>query len=163
MGNAALYPTDAFPISHDEVPEALQPPTHPVGVGFLAAITLAQAALYMSWAGIGSLILPTQVEQLDPANKVFNLLIITASGAALALVSNPIAGALSDRTTSRMGRRRPWILAGALMGAAALALMMIATSIPLLLIGWSLFQFASNFILAGLTAIIPDQIPETQR
>ncbi|UQV19154.1 MFS transporter [Brevundimonas albigilva] len=34
-------------------------------------------------------------------------------GAVTAAISNVVVGALSDRTRSRFGRRRPWIAAGA--------------------------------------------------
>ena len=40
-------------------------------------------------------------------------------GALVAMFANPLFGAWSDRTTSRFGRRRPWILAGCVGGALA--------------------------------------------
>jgi MFS family permease len=45
--------------------------------------------------------------------------LVTGTGAAVAMIVKPVAGALSDRTTSRFGRRRWWTTGGALAGAAA--------------------------------------------
>lgn len=150
-----------FPAS--DLPEALQVPTRPVSAGFTTMLTLANAALYLCYAGVGGLLVPLQVLQLDPANKVTDLGLITGVTALLALVSNPVAGALSDRTPSRWGRRRPWIFAGGLVSALALALMMAAQNVLMLALGWGLFQVTSNFILAALSALVPDQVPEMQR
>jgi MFS family permease len=147
----------------DTLPEALQTPTRSVSVGFMLALTLANAVLYMCYVGIGGLLLPLQISSIDPANKVANLGIVISISVLLALVGNPLAGALSDRTTSRFGRRRPWIFVGALVSALALAIMMSAQTIIMIFIGWAAFQLFSNFVLAALTAIIPDQIPEAQR
>ncbi|MFY0100248.1 MFS transporter, partial [Acinetobacter baumannii] len=36
-------------------------------------------------------------------------------------LSDPLIGLLSDRTRSRFGRRKPWILAGALVSALGFA------------------------------------------
>jgi Na+/melibiose symporter-like transporter len=47
----------------------------------------------------------------------------TGIGAAVAMISNPVAGALPDRTTGPFGRRHPWTVCGALAGAAALVLL----------------------------------------
>ncbi|MET0363104.1 MAG: MFS transporter [Sphingobium sp.] len=66
-------------------------------------------------------------------------------------VADPLIGALSDRTHSRLGRRRPWIVAGALLfGLSAFALFFPAASLvsPLYLglalfalyLGWSMMQ-----------------------
>ena len=43
-------------------------------------------------------------------------------GRILDAFSDPIVGSLSDRTRSRFGRRRPWMLAGALITLAAMSL-----------------------------------------
>lgn len=145
------------------LPEALQTPTRPVSLGFMIMLALANTVLFMCYAGIGGLLLPMQISTIDPAHKVVNLGIITSIAVLLALIGNPVAGALSDRTFSRFGRRRPWIFVGAIVSAIALLLMMNAQSIVMIFIGWSAFQLFSNFILAALTTIIPDQIPEAQR
>ena len=160
MEDLALASSIAFPDS-PRLPEALQPPLQPVSVGFMIALALANAALYLCYFGIGVLLLPLQISTIDPANKVVDLGVVTSISVLLALIGNPLAGALSDRTTSRFGRRRPWIFSGAIVSALALALMMSAQSIIVLSLGWAIFQLFSNFVLAALAALIPDQIPET--
>jgi len=145
------------------LPEALQPPTKRVSTGFSVWLAAANAVLYICWVGIGTLLLPLQVEQMDQANKVSILGIGLGLSALVALLIAPIAGALSDRTVSRFGRRRPWIFVGTIIGALALAIMIRAGNVGILFLGWGLFQIASNLILTTLNAIIPDQVPDTQR
>ena len=73
-------------------------------------------------------LLPQQVEAIDPANKETALAWVTGFGALAAIIANPLAGALSDRTSLRLGgrelgRRHVWTLGGAVLGAAALVLL----------------------------------------
>src|SRR6185437_7175070 len=51
---------------------------------------------------------------IDDAPK--NLALTTGIGSLLAMVSNPLFGRLSDRTTARLGMRRPWMLVGLVGG-----------------------------------------------
>lgn len=145
-----------------ELPVALQTPTRPVSLGFLLALGAASAVLYICWLG-GSLMLTLQISIIDPDHKIADLGLITSISVLLALIGNPLAGALSDRTSSRFGRRRPWIFVGAITTVLALFLMMSARSILQLFIGWATVQLFTNFILAALTALIPDQVPNDQR
>ena len=69
------------------------------------------------------LLLPQQLEDIDAAGKVGALGWVTGAGAAIAVLVTPLAGALSDRTTSRWGRRLPWLVGGTLLAAGALALL----------------------------------------
>lgn len=145
------------------LPEALSPPTNAVSNWFMTRLALATTVLYICYSAIGGLLLPLQINTIDPAHKIASLGIVTSIGAFLALIGNPLAGALSDRTILRFGRRRPWILLGALASAIALVILMTASSVLQLVIGWSVFQFTSNCTLAPLAALVPDQVPERQR
>lgn len=147
----------------EPLPEALRAPTQPVRLRFIFSLTLATAAIFFSISPIPSLLMPLQVEAMDASNKVVMLGLISGLSALVAVLTNPLVGALSDRTTSRLGRRRPWLLAGATLIPLAMLLMMVAPGIPVLLIGALGLQFFANFVFATLTAIIPDQIPENQR
>jgi MFS family permease len=89
--------------------------------------------------------------------------LVAGVGAFFALVANPVVGRLSDRTTSRWGQRRPWIIGGVLVGLVALVIVGTATSIAVLLIGWSLAQVGFNATLSAMSATIPDQVPEARR
>ncbi len=91
------------------IPEAVQAPTQPVSLIFMFALTAAAISLYILYAGIGALLLPYQIGLLAPGNKVAILSFFTSVTVLIALFANPLAGAFSDRTTSRFGRRRPWI------------------------------------------------------
>jgi len=146
-----------------DVPEAVQTPTQPVSLVFMVALTAAGTSLYILYTGIGALLLPYQVSLLAPKDKVVVLGVFTGIAVLVALVANPIAGALSDRTTSRFGRRRPWILIGGMLTVVGLLFMWQASNLPLLFIGWCSIELFSNCALAALTATIPDQVPEAQR
>jgi MFS family permease len=78
-------------------------------------------------------------------------------------VLNPVWGAFSDRTTLRSGRRRPWVLGGAVTGAVAMLLLSAADSVWLLVLSWALAQAALNAMLAAVTATVPDQVPVRER
>jgi MFS family permease len=126
----------------------------------LGIATGAQSALY---AGIGSVLLPLQIERIDRAHKVAALGLVAGVSALFALVFNPIGGALSDRTRSRFGRRAPWLVGGAVGLLAALALLGQAGTVLLVLICWSLAQAVSNLYQAPLTAVIPDRVSVSRR
>ncbi len=70
---------------------------------------------------------------------------------------------MSDRTTSRWGRRRPWLLGGSLLGFVGLVLLPNMNNLFTLTVAWLCVQFAVNAAYAGLTATIPDQVPVDQR
>jgi MFS family permease len=146
-----------------DLPEALQIPAKAVSAGFQFLLSLANLVVWLSILPISQILLPTQVAALDAANKFSNLSIATAIGVLAAVITNPIAGALSDRTTSRLGRRRPWFIVGTLLSMATLALMANASSFLALVLCWAIFHVAANAILAALSAVVPDQVPVRQR
>jgi MFS family permease len=139
-------------------------PTQRVGHHWIAYIALANLGLYLGYLGLISVLLPNQVQAIaGSGHKVALLGWVTGIGAAVAMISNPVAGALSGRTTGRLGRRRPWIIGGALAGAVALALLAGQHTIAGVIIGWCLAQAALNSMQASLTAAVPDQVPVRQR
>ena len=143
--------------------EALQVPTKAVNAGFQMLLSVANLVIWMSILPIGQILLPMQVAAFGAANKFTNLTIVTAVGVLAAVITNPIAGALSDRTTSRLGRRRPWFIGGTILSAITLALMANTTSFIALVLWWAIFHIAANAVLAGLSAVVPDQVPVRQR
>jgi MFS family permease len=108
-------------------------------------------------------LLPLQLAGIDEDGKVAAFGLVTGFGALVAVVANPLAGALSDRTTSRFGRRHPWTLGGVVVGAAALCLLGLQTSVIGVLLCWCLAQAALNASYASLNAGIPDHVPVRQR
>src|SRR4051812_19231245 len=83
----------------------------------LATVFFVLLALY---CGVLSVLLPNQIQAIDPVNKARNLAILFAITSVFSTTITPIAGALSDRTRTRFGRRTPWIVAGALLGGTSL-------------------------------------------
>ncbi|HEV8557730.1 MAG TPA: MFS transporter [Actinophytocola sp.] len=142
---------------------ALAEPTEPVKVRWTAAISLASVGLYAGWFGPIQVLLGKQAEALAPGHKETALGVVVGIGAAFSVVSNPLFGALSDRTVSRFGRRLPWTAVGALGGALSLVLLASAPNLAVMIIGWCLVQVTLNAMLAALVAAIPDQVPHRQR
>jgi MFS family permease len=130
---------------------------------FIAIYALAYASLWLALLTPAIISLALRVQQLAPGNAAQLISWVLMSGALVALVSNPVFGALSDRTRSRFGRRRPWLVGGVLCGCAALGVIGFAPTINIVLLGWCIAQLSYNAALASLVAIIPDRIPASQR
>ncbi len=103
-------------------------------------------------------------------------------GLTVAMLVQPLAGMMSDRCTSRWGRRRPFIFTGAIGNVIFLAVigstplfigssldgffqssLGITTAFAVLLLGTALMQITSNIGHGALQGLIPDLVPEKQR
>ncbi|GAA0441904.1 hypothetical protein Acor_05930 [Acrocarpospora corrugata] len=142
---------------------ALGEPVQRVGPRWIATISLANLALWMGYFGPLQVLLPEQVAQVAPGGKEAAPAWVTGLGAAVTMISNPIAGALSDRTTSRYGRRHPWTLLGAITAGAAFLFLATQHTVAGIALGWCLAQLALNAMQAALTAGVPDRVPVHQR
>ncbi|TBN57417.1 MFS transporter [Glaciihabitans arcticus] len=142
-------------------------PTRRVGGAWIALFATAWFGIWMAQLTPVQLLLPSQItEQLNSTNWLDNVVafgIISAIAGACALVAYPLSGALSDRTTSRFGRRRPWILGGMITFAASLFLLGIQTSMVGIGVFWSLALIGFCVLTAAITATISDQVPVNQR
>ncbi|THV23451.1 MFS transporter [Glycomyces paridis] len=144
-------------------PSALAEPERNVGRRWIGGITAAVLGLYMAFFTPIQVLLPLQLQGIDEDGKVAAFGLVTGVGALVAVVANPLAGALSDRTAGRFGRRHPWTLGGVLLGAAALCLLGLQTSVLGVLLCWCLAQAALNAGYASVNAGIPDHVPVRQR
>jgi MFS family permease len=81
----------------------------------------------------------------------------------LAMVGNPFFGKMSDRTTSRLGMRRPWMVMGLVGGSLGILVIALAPSVPVVFAGWCMAQLFFNALLAAMVAVLPDQVPSVQR
>ncbi|MDK1473952.1 MFS transporter [Streptomyces sp. 549] len=145
----------------DRPPLSKNPQAAPPGyVPLLGAATLG---LYTALMTPVVLTLALRVAEVAPDNKEAVLGLVLGVGAVFALVANPAAGRLSDRTRSRYGRRRPWLVGGVAGGVLGLAVIALVPSVPALVLGWSLVQTSFNAVYAALLATIPDQVPPDGR
>ncbi len=161
LGRSHVRPPPAQP--SPAIPAALAEPTRPVGRLWVTGISLANLGMWTAFFGPLQVLLPEQVGLLAPGAKETTLAWVTGAGAVCSTLGTPLAGALSDRTTSRFGRRRPWILAGALLGCLGLVVLGRQSSVLGVLLGWSFVQAALSCLNATLLAAVPDHVPVRQR
>lgn len=124
-------------------------------------ISIFGAALSFLWSSLHTLIIPLRLLELAPeAQKNTYLGILTFCGLMLAVLIQPLAGALSDRLSFRFGRRRPFILVGTLLALLFLPSIGLSGSFPFLFLGYCLLQCAANTAQGPFQAFIPDLVPE---
>ncbi|MBU0494654.1 MAG: MFS transporter [Chloroflexi bacterium] len=123
------------------------------------------------WLGInvisGSLtplILPLLVEHfVQGAEKNTYFALLRSSGLLVAILVQPLAGMLSDRNTSRWGRRRPYILGGGMATLVLLVGIALAPDYWALFVIGLLLQVASNMAHGALQGLIPDLVSPARR
>ncbi|WP_415856506.1 MFS transporter, partial [Sinomonas sp. G460-2] len=151
--------------SHQEdVPQsALAEPVQRVKGLWITGLVLVNVGINAAFFGPIQVLIGQQAQAFDASNKEGILALITGAGAAVALVANPLFGAFSDRTWSRFGRRRPWVLIGALLGTVALLGLAGAPNVAAATALWCFVQLGANGAYAAITAAIPDRAPVEQR
>ena len=133
---------------------------------WIAFFATAWLGIWMAQLAPIQYLLPTQVDSEVKGGwvgKVIAFGIVSGIAGVCALVAFPLTGALSDRTTSRFGRRRPWIVAGAIIFAIGLILLGLQRDIVGIGVFWAISLTGFCVLSASLTAIISDQVPVGQR
>ncbi len=92
-----------------------------------------------------------------------SLAVVVGTGSVVALVGSPMCGRLSDRTSSRWGMRRPWMVGGLVGGTLGVLMVATAPNVAMVVLGWCVAQLFFNAVLAVHVAVLPDQVPGTQR
>ena len=138
-------------------------PTAPARGRWVTALALANLAAYAAFFGPLQVLLAQQAEDVSADHKEAVLGLVTGVGAFVSLVANPLFGALSDRTSSRFGKRVPWVVVGAVGGAVGLTLLAGVHAVAWMILGWALVQASVNAQYAAVLASIPDQVPRSQR
>ena len=138
--------------------------SRPVGRSFVTLYALSYAGGALLFLGPLLVSLALKINDLVGTHAApKNLALVTGVGSLLAMVSNPLFGRLSDRTTAAAGMRRPWMLGGLAGGLAGTMTVAVAPDIGVVLLGWCVAQVALNALLAAQTAVLPDQVPSAQR
>ncbi len=129
----------------------------------MAGLTLLALGLGMATNTLDPALLSLKVAELAPENRNTALGLIAAAGLLVATLTQPIIGALSDRTKAPLGRRVPYMIVGTLLAVAFLFVVALAPSIGVLLLGVLVYQFGANTAQAPWQALLPDQLPASLR
>ncbi len=139
-------------------------PEHRVGWGFISLYALASMGTSLVFLAPLLVSLALKINSLvglEQAPK--SLALVAGTGSVVAILGNPFFGKLSDRTSSRFGMRRPWMVAGLGGGALGTLVVALAPNVWVVLVGWCLAQLSLNALLAAQVAVLPDQVPVAQR
>src|SRR3546814_20675012 len=114
----------------------------------MTAVFFVLLALY---AAVLAVLLPNQIQAIDHANKTSGLAVVFAITSIFSTLTTPIAGAFSDRTRTRWGRRTPWIVTGSVVGGLCLFAVPPMTSLwPI-----TLFLFGAQICLHSMQEALP--------
>jgi len=100
---------------------------------------------------------------------VSNLSLFWLAAPITGMIIQPIIGHYSDRTWTRLGRRRPFFLTGALLSGLALLFMpnssMLAAIIPPIVVGAGMLMIMDasfNVAMEPFRALVADNLPDSQ-
>jgi MFS family permease len=135
-----------------------------LSVGQNLALSFFWFTTNVQWTALILIVMPAVIRSFVGNQQSGTLLsFISAIGALIATVAQPIVGAFSDRALHAWGRRRPYMLWGVAGSAVLLILMGLARSVWLFSGYYFLLQIFSNVAGAPYAALIPDVVVKEQR
>jgi len=97
------------------------------------------------WNSLHVTILPAVLLNYIPETQKNTWLgLLTFFGLILAMVIQPLSGAVSDRWSSRIGRRRPFVIFGTAGDLIFLSILGFVGGLPALFVGYIGLQITSN-------------------
>jgi MFS family permease len=134
--------------------------TPPPVARLLTLLLPAALALYANFQGVQQILIPLQVEAIDPRGKIANLTALTMLCSITGVLGLTAGGAASDATRSRWGRRAPWLVAMALVSALLSLALGPQRNLPGVALLYAGLWFTMNFFQG---ALLPDRVPEKRR
>jgi MFS family permease len=129
-----------------------------------ALLSIYWIAIGYLWTSLGALIIPDLVIDLvGRRHEGVALGVLEGIGSLMAVVWQPVVGAVSDRTRSRWGRRRPFIFAGTIGDVIFLVGLALSGTYWLVVLFYFLLQTASNTAQGPYQGLMPDVVPASQR
>ncbi|MEV4668554.1 MFS transporter [Microbacterium sp. LWO12-1.2] len=139
------------------------PPELPkVNSRYIWFMVLAQFGVFMAFITPLAISLTIRVNTLAPGHPEY-LGLIVGAGALFVMLTSPFMGVWSDRTRTRIGRRRPFMIGGMLIGVVSLIIMATAPNVVVVGAGWVLAQWGWGTVLSNLQISTADRLPESQR
>ncbi|ESQ91822.1 MFS transporter [Asticcacaulis benevestitus] len=129
----------------------------------LGSLFVNFAVLFALYNGVINVLLPNQVALLDPAHKAANFSFIMFVTLLFTIVATPLAGALSDRVRSPLGRRSPFILFATMVGSAAVLCLILMKTVAAIAVCMVVMSFAYNMMQGPMTTIVADRLDEANR
>ncbi len=120
-------------------------------------------ALSFLWAGMITIVVQTLVENMAGAKKDLWLGWTLALGALISTVVVIVVGAVSDHARWRVGRRRPYLIAGVVLSVPVLLWLACVRSLAALMVDFCLIQFWVNVATSPYQALIPDMVPKERQ
>ncbi|WP_422933286.1 MFS transporter [Sinomonas sp. P47F7] len=137
-------------------------PTTKVSKAYIFWMILANFGASLAYIVPLAFSLSIRVNQLAPGHQEV-LGYVAGTAQLLYVLSSPLIGVWSDRFRSRLGRRRPFVIGGALLGLAALLVMALAPNVVVLALGWALAILGFGTVQAAIGNLQADRLPEEQR
>ncbi|MFD5225695.1 MFS transporter [Microbacterium sp. NPDC058342] len=140
-------------------------PATRVGATWMSLFTLAWLAIWTVQLTPVQLLLPLQLDtpEDDWIRGVVSSGLVLGIGGLAGIVAGPLVGAISDRSRSARGRRRPWALLGVWVSAIFLVLTGLVEGPWLVGACWVGVSTGVSVASAAFTALIADQLPSSQR
>ena len=143
----------------------IERPASRLSLGRLLGVNALWFGQGAHWNPISFSLLPAAALMITGTTAASALLIghVTAAGNLFALLAPVLAGWLSDRTRTRWGRRRPWLVAGTAVNVVGLAVLALAGTPLVLAIAYMVVQLSFNLAGGAYAAVIPDVVPAEDR
>ncbi|GAA1145792.1 MULTISPECIES: MFS transporter [Microbacterium] len=146
-------------------------PTEPAKKSYVTWLIIAQFVFFIALLGPAIVGVGLKITSLQAAGAIAEgaaaansaSAILGGVGAFFAAIANVTFGRISDRTTSKWGRRRIWIVLGAVIMTIGFVFMALGDSLAIATVGWAIAQLGANMTLAPFVATIADQVPKFQR
>ena len=139
-------------------------PGRPLPLAQLLWLGVFWFAVSFVWGALLTVVVPSELLRFVPEpQKGLYLGLLFAGGAVVAMIVSPVVGALSDRSTLPMGRRRPFVAAGALLAVPGLLGMRYAPTYLAFAAALLWVQLTVNAAGSAFNGLIPDKVPASQR
>lgn len=149
--------------------DAVGRPTAPLSWADLLSVSAYWLAITTLMGALSVIIIPRFVEAVvGPSSEPLAApaaALLTIPGVLIAILVQPTIGAISDHTRTRLGRRKPYILAGTLLDMVFLTIAawaFLSESYWAFMVAVMLLQFSSNFAQGPYQGYVPDLVPTPQ-